>query len=93
MQAIKGVVMNGILDIKPTIGGAPTNMQIGYFFMRIMLGMNLFFHGFMRIVTGVSAWEIPMAATFEDTFLPMTLVHTFLSVSYTHLTLPTSDLV
>ena len=70
--------MNGILDIKPTIGGAPTNMQIGYFFMRIMLGMNLFFHGFMRIVTGVSAWEIPMAATFEDTFLPMTLVHTFL---------------
>ena len=48
--------MNGILDIKPTIGGAPTNMQIGYFFMRIMLGMNLFFHGFMRIVTGVSAW-------------------------------------
>lgn len=70
--------MNGILSSELTTGSSPTNMQIGYFFMRIMLGINLFFHGFMRIVTGVSAWEIPMAATFEDTFLPMTLVHTFL---------------
>ncbi len=50
-------------------------MQLGYFFMRIMLGVNLFFHGFMRILTGVGAWEEPMALTFVDTYLPMPLVH------------------
>jgi len=61
-----------------TVTTSPTNMQIGYFFFRLMLGMNLFFHGFMRILTGVSAWENPMAETFVDTFLPMPLVHGFL---------------
>jgi len=70
--------MNGIVESDLTVGGSPTNLQIGYFFFRLMLGVNLFFHGFMRVLTGVSAWEIPMAATFEDTYLPMTLVHTFL---------------
>jgi thiosulfate dehydrogenase [quinone] large subunit len=40
----------------------------------------LFFHGFMRIIQtgGVAVWEQPMATTFEETFLPMALVHAFL---------------
>ncbi len=70
---------NNFLD-ELTAGASPTNMQIGYFFMRIMLGVNLFFHGFMRIIQtgGVAVWEQPMATTFEETFLPMALVHAFL---------------
>ncbi|MDG2316684.1 MAG: DoxX family protein [Gammaproteobacteria bacterium] len=72
---------NNFLD-ELTAGPSPTNMQIGYFFMRILLGINLFFHGFMRIIQtgGVAVWEEPMAATFESTFLPMTLVHVFLNL-------------
>jgi len=72
---------NNFLD-ELTAGTSPTNMQIGYFSMRILLGINLFFHGFMRIIQtgGVAVWEQPMAVTFEGTFLPMTLVHVFLNM-------------
>ena len=67
--------MNAIFDIEARADGSPSSLQLGYFFFRIMLGVNLFFHGFMRVLTGLSAWEQPMAATFADTYLPMTLVH------------------
>jgi thiosulfate dehydrogenase [quinone] large subunit len=67
--------MQIILDTNSKSAGSPTNLQIGYFFFRVLVGVNLFFHGFMRVLTGVSAWEIPQAATFTDTFLPMPLVH------------------
>ena len=50
-------------------------MEIGYFFLRIFLGMNLFNHGLMRFLTGFSAWEQPLAETFVDTYLPMPMVH------------------
>lgn len=67
--------MQIILDTDSKATGSPTNLQIGYVFFRIYVGANLFFHGFMRVLTGVSAWEMPQAATFEDSFLPMPLVH------------------
>ena len=55
--------------------GNPSGLQIGYFFFRIMVGINLFFHGFMRVLTGLSEWEAGLATQFVDTFLPMPLVH------------------
>ena len=57
---------------------SPTNMQLGYLIMRLMLGINLFQHGFMRYLTGVSNWEQPMAETFVGTFLPQPFVHAVL---------------
>ncbi len=70
--------MKIILDTDLEVAGSPTNLQIGYFLFRVIAGVNLFFHGFMRVLTGVSAWEVPTAALFADTFLPMPLVHAFL---------------
>ncbi len=63
------------IDTESTATGSPSNMQIGYFFFRILAGTNLFLHGFMRVLTGVGAWEGPQAANFTDTYLPMPLVH------------------
>ena len=42
--------------------------------MRVMLGINLTFHGIMRPITGMSAFVEDFAPTFADTFLPMSLV-------------------
>ncbi len=67
--------MQIILDTDSNATGSPTNMQIGCFFFRVFAGVNLFFHGFMRVLTGVGAWEITQAEAFVDTFLPMPLVH------------------
>ena len=75
--------MNDVFNSRFAGPNSPTNMQLGYFFLRIMLGVNLFFHGFMRLLTGVSAWADPMAATFADTYLPMPLVILFVySIPY-----------
>jgi thiosulfate dehydrogenase [quinone] large subunit len=80
--------MQIILDSDPKATGSPTNMQIGYFLFRVLVGVNLFFHGFMRVLTGVSAWEIPQAEAFVDTFLPMPLVHLSLySIPYVEVVL------
>lgn len=67
--------MNDVLTTR--FGGprSPLNMQLGYFFLRVMIGVTLFSHGFMRFLTGLAAWENPTAATFEGTYLPMPLVH------------------
>ena len=59
-------------------GGAPSNAHLAYFLFRITMGVNMFFHGFMRPFTGLSDWVQPMAATFADTYLPMPLVLLFL---------------
>lgn len=67
--------MQIILDTDANTSGPLSNLQIGYVFFRVFVGANLFFHGFMRFVTGVGAWEEPTAALFADTFLPMPLVH------------------
>lgn len=67
--------MQIILDTDVRTAGPLTNFQIGYFFFRMFVGANLFLHGFTRILTGVSAWALPEAATFTDTILPMFLVN------------------
>ena len=67
--------MQIILDTELKATGSLTNLQIGYVFFRVFVGANLFLHGFTRILTGVSAWALPEAVTFTDTFLPMSLVH------------------
>ncbi len=86
--------MNDIFNSRFAGPESPTNIQLGYFFLRIMLGVNLFFHGFMRVLTGVSAWADPMAATFVDTYLPMPLVIPFLySIPYIEIILGTLTLL
>ncbi len=70
--------MNLMISHEPNTDGTPTGWQLGYFFLRIMLGLNLFGHGFNRLVTGIGAWEGPMAETFVGTYLPMPIVHAVL---------------
>ena len=40
-----------------------------------MLGVNLFFHGFNRVLMSLNEFEARVAALFVDTYLPMPLVH------------------
>ena len=68
----------GLLDPSSNSDGIVSNIRIGYFLFRITIGVNIFFHGFMRLLTGLSVWEVPTAAAFTDTYLPMPLVHLFL---------------
>ena len=59
--------------------GSVSNFQLGYFLFRMTLGVNFFFHGFIRIITGLSAWEMGQAAAFVDNpILSMWAVHAFL---------------
>lgn len=62
--------MNEILNGRFGGPNSPTNMQLGYFFMRIMLGGQLFFHGFMRFLTGLGDWVETTTALYEGTYLP-----------------------
>jgi len=56
----------------------PRNQQIAYALFRLTLGLDIFMHGAMRYVTGVRAWEANQAKLFDNTILPMALVHGFL---------------
>ena len=62
--------MNDLLEARFAGPNSPTNMQLGYFFMRVMLGGQLFFHGFMRFLTGLGAWVESTMALYEGTYLP-----------------------
>lgn len=66
--------MNDILDSRFAGPNSPTNLEVAYFVMRVMLGINLTFHGIMRPITGMTAFVDDFAPTFADTFLPMLLV-------------------
>ena len=68
------------IDTETSPTGAVSNLMIGYFFFRIFAGLNLFLHGFMRVLTGVSAWANPQAEAFVETYLPMPLVHLALNM-------------
>ncbi len=59
---------------------SPTNMQLGYLIMRLMLGLNLFLHGSMRLLAGIDIWLIPTAETFVGTILPQPLVVALLHI-------------
>jgi thiosulfate dehydrogenase [quinone] large subunit len=65
----------------------PRNQQLAYALFRLTLGLDIFMHGAMRYVTGVRAWEATQARLFENTILPMPLVHGFL------LTLPILEVI
>ena len=66
--------MNDIFDTRFAGPNSPTNLQVGYFVLRLMLGINLVFHGIMRPITGTSAFVETWVPTFADTFLPLSLV-------------------
>lgn len=71
---------SGQIDSNASAADSPSNVEIGYFLFRLTIGVNMFFHGLMRPLTGLSAWEQSIAAPFVDTYLPMPLVHVVLYV-------------
>jgi thiosulfate dehydrogenase [quinone] large subunit len=75
-RAPGGIVATTQIHLGPL--GSANPFQVGYALFRITLGVNIFFHGFMRLITDLGAWEASQAALFTETFLPMPLVHAFL---------------
>ncbi len=57
-----------------------SSFQMAYGLFRITLGVNIFFHGFMRIISDTGAWVDSQAVTFSESFLPMFSVKAFLYV-------------
>ncbi len=56
------------------------NRRMAYAIFRVTLGLNIFLHGFVRILTGPSAFEAQTEKLFSNTFLPAGQVHFFLSI-------------
>ena len=56
------------------------DIQLAYAIFRITLGVNIFFHGAMRLITGLNAWVMVQGEAFVDTLLPMWSVYSFLTV-------------
>lgn len=69
-------------DDQWNVFGGISNLQLAYFLFRVTLGVNIFFHGFMRLATGLTAWVMTQGAAFEPpkSPLPMWSVHAFLYV-------------
>jgi thiosulfate dehydrogenase (quinone) large subunit len=67
-----------LIDAVQSVG----DLQLAYSLFRITLGMNIFFHGAMRIFTGLDAWVVMQAAVFipPKSPLPVWSVHAFLYV-------------
>ncbi len=59
-----------------------SDLELAYFSLRFVLGVNIFFHGAMRVFTGVGAWVAVQEAAFvaPKSPLPMWAVHEFLMV-------------
>ena len=56
-----------------------SHFQVGYFLFRVSLGVNIFFHGAMRLITGLGPWVQEQGAAFADNpILPMWAVDAFL---------------
>jgi len=59
-----------------------SDLQLAYVLFRITLGVNIFGHGAMRLVTDygayLSVWVNEQGSAFEGTLLPMWSVHAFL---------------
>jgi thiosulfate dehydrogenase [quinone] large subunit len=53
---------------------------LAYALLRLTLGMNIFGHGFIRIVGGVSVFVTAQLTGFENTPLPLWFVEAFLVV-------------
>lgn len=56
------------------------SLRVAYALFRITLGVNMFFHGFMRIIGDTGAWVESLVATFSDSFLPEMWIRIFLYV-------------
>jgi thiosulfate dehydrogenase [quinone] large subunit len=54
--------------------------HIGYAVFRLTLGLNIFMHGFARLLTGRDAFLAAYEPRFTHSFLPMSQVHFFLAV-------------
>lgn len=54
------------------------SLRMAYALFRITLGVNMFFHGFMRIIGDTGAWAEGLVATFSDSFLPEMWIRIFL---------------
>lgn len=70
---------SGILGLVGIVSSV-SDLQLAYSIFRITLGMNIFFHGAMRLITGLDAWATKQGAVFENTLLPMWAVSAFLHV-------------
>jgi thiosulfate dehydrogenase [quinone] large subunit len=65
-----------------------SDAQLAYSFFRFSMGVVIFFHGAMRVITGVDAWVAKESQIFVgDPLLPMWFVVAFLYV------LPTVEIV
>ena len=61
--------------------GSVSDLELAYAAFRITLGVNIFFHGAMRLLTGLDAWVTMQAKVFVDNpILPMWAVLAFLYV-------------
>ena len=61
--------------------GQVSDLELAYAAFRITLGVNIFFHGTMRLITGLDAWVVMQAKVFEgNPLLPMWAVLAFLYV-------------
>ena len=56
------------------------SFRTAYVLFRITLGVNMFFHGFMRIISDTGAWVESLVPSFSDSFLPEFSVRIFLHV-------------
>jgi thiosulfate dehydrogenase [quinone] large subunit len=73
----KGIGLSSFLAAIQSAG----DLQLAYSAFRITLGMNIFFHGAMRLFTGLDAWATMEAGLFtKQTLLPMWSVIAFLHV-------------
>lgn len=71
------VGIHGVVSVIQSVG----DLHLAYSVFRFTLGINLFFHGAMRLITGLDAWVTMQAAAFvNDPLLPMWSVKAFLYV-------------
>jgi thiosulfate dehydrogenase [quinone] large subunit len=62
-----------------SIFSSVSDLELAYAIFRITLGVNIFFHGAMRLITGLNAWVEFQAEPFVGTPLPEWSVHLFLT--------------
>ena len=61
--------------------GQVSDLELAYAAFRITLGVNIFFHGIMRLITALDAWVMMQSKVFVDNpILPMWAVLAFLYV-------------
>lgn len=54
-----------------------SDQELAYVILRISVGINMFNHGFARILTGVEKFAVGMTGEFEKSVLPLGMVKMF----------------